>query len=65
MSWNGLSLAPNWKTNDIDGRISDYAIGDFDNDGSDEIVAAVVIKEGATVGMKSKSVVIAYDLKNP
>ncbi len=60
-----MTLAPNWKTTEISGRISDYAIGDFDNDGYDEILASVVTKEGTTVGMESKSVLIAYDLKNP
>ena len=65
MSWNGLSLAPDWKTNEIDGRISDFAVGDFDNDGSDEIIAAIVLKEGTTVGMASQSTIIAYDLLTP
>jgi TolB-like protein len=65
MSWNGLSLTPDWKTNEIDGRISDFAVGDFDNDGSDEIIAAIVLKEGTTVGMASQSTIIAYDLLTP
>ena len=65
MSWNGLSLTPDWKTNEIDGRISDFAVGDFDNDGSEEIIAAIVLKEGTTVGMASQSTIIAYDLLTP
>lgn len=62
MSWNGLALSKNWSTNEIDGRVADYLIGDFDNDGNDEIVATVVLKEKTMAGVKGKSVIIAYDL---
>jgi TolB-like protein len=62
-SWNGLGLATNWKTAKISGYIRDFAIGDFDNDGENEIIAAVVSKEGAIVGTRPKSSVISYDLK--
>lgn len=63
LSWNGLGLASNWKTTEISGRISDYVIGDFDNDGADELVACVVMKEGSLAFTNSQSSVIAYDLK--
>jgi hypothetical protein len=62
-SWDGLGLASNWKTRKISGRISDFTIADFDNDGEDEMVAAVVSKEGSIIGTEPKSAVIAYDLK--
>ncbi|MEJ2155514.1 MAG: hypothetical protein P8X96_09280, partial [Desulfobacteraceae bacterium] len=62
MSWNGVSLSNNWSTSDIEGRIADFIISDFDNDGRDELVATVVLKEKSTVGVKGKSVIIAYDL---
>lgn len=62
MSWNGFALSKNWSTGDIEGRIADFIVIDFDNDGFDEIVATVVLKESKAIGMKGKSVIIAYDL---
>lgn len=63
LSWNGLGLTTNWKTAKISGYIRDFAIGDFDNDGEDEIVAAVISKSGSIIGTRPKSSVISYDLK--
>jgi TolB-like protein len=65
MSWNGFSLSKDWSTSDIEGRVADFIISDFDNDGHDEIVATVVLKEKATVGVKERSVIIAYELSFP
>jgi hypothetical protein len=62
-SWDRIGLAVLWKTRKLSGYISDFAIGDFDNDGSDELVAALVIKTGSVVTTTPKSAVIAYDLK--
>ena len=61
-SWNGLGLVLDWKTRTISGHIRDFAIGDFDNDGKDELVAGVVIKEGSIVLTSPKSTIIAYDI---
>ncbi|MBC2694695.1 MAG: hypothetical protein HF982_05365 [Desulfobacteraceae bacterium] len=63
LSWNGMGLTTNWKTAKISGYIRDFAIGDFDNDGEDEIVAAVISKRGSIVGTRPKSSVISYDMK--
>lgn len=65
LSWNGLGLALNWKTRKIHGYVSDIAIGDFDNDGQDELVAAVVLGKGGSLLPKAKSVIISYDLAIP
>jgi TolB-like protein len=62
MIWNGLSLVPQWNTQDITGRISDFTVGDIDNDGADELVVAVVAKEGAMIFTDSVSNIIAFDL---
>ena len=65
-SWDGLGLRPIWKTRTIKGFIQDYTVGDFDNDGQDELVAALVIKEGRVVVLtEAKSTIIAYDLVRP
>jgi len=63
LSWNGLGLVTTWKTATISGYMRDFAIGDFDNDGEDEIIAAVVIKDGSVIGTRPRSSVISYDLK--
>jgi hypothetical protein len=61
-SWNGVGLAVLWRTRKLKGYFSDFAIGDFDNDGNDELVAPLVIKSGLVVATKPKSKVIAYEL---
>jgi hypothetical protein len=63
MSWDGLGLATRWKTRKISGYIRDYAVGDFDNDGRVELVAALILSEGsiAIIG-EPKSTIIAYEL---
>ena len=61
--WDGLGLATKWKTRKISGFIRDYALGDFDNDGRPELVAAVILSEGAVVLVtEPKSTIIAYEL---
>lgn len=61
LSWDGLGLAKNWHTRKVTGYICDYAIGDIDNDGELELVAAIVSKRDV-LGQKAKSTVITYDL---
>jgi TolB-like protein len=64
-SWDGVGvgLAVLWKTRELKGYIIDFSIGDFDNDGQDEIVVSLVSETGLTVTTKPKSSVIAYELK--
>jgi len=65
-TWDGLGLRPIWKTRTMKGYIQDYTVGDFDNDGNDELVAALVIKEKRVVVLsEAKSTIIAYDLIRP
>jgi hypothetical protein len=62
-SWNGLDLAPSWKSRQMSGYIADFTVGDFDNDGQDELVAALVIKAGQVVLFtEPKSTIIALQL---
>jgi TolB-like protein len=62
-SWNGVTLGVLWKTRKLKGYFSDFAIGDFDNDGNEEVVAPLVIITGYVLGTKPKSKVIAYELQ--
>jgi len=62
-SWNGVGLAVLWRTRKLKGYFSDFAIGDFDNDGNEEVVAPLVIKSGMVVATKPKSKVIVYELQ--
>jgi TolB-like protein len=64
--WNGIGLASHWQTRKISGYISDFVIGDFDNDGRDELIAAVILKEGRLILISEpKSTIIAYELSVP
>jgi TolB-like protein len=62
LAWDGLGLSTRWKTNKISGFIRDYAVGDFDNDGKMELVAAVIQNEGRVMLIDPKSTIIAYEL---
>lgn len=62
LAWDGLGLARQWETQNLSGRISDFTVGDIDNDGTDELVIALVSKEGSLIFSDSISSVIAFDL---
>jgi len=61
-SWDGLGLSLIRETRTLSGFIRDYFIGDFDNDGKEELVAAVISKEGSVAFTEPKSAVISYKL---
>ncbi len=62
MAWDGLGLTPIWQTRYISGRIQDFTVADFDNDGQNELLAAVISKEGSIIGTDAQSALIAFDL---
>ena len=65
-TWDGVGLGPSWKTRELTGYIQDFSVGDFDNDGQDELVAALVLKEGRVALVSdAKSTIIAYELTSP
>jgi hypothetical protein len=50
----------------MSGYIPDFTVGDFDNDGQDELVAALVIKAGGVVLFSEpKSTIVALQLGIP
>jgi TolB-like protein len=60
LSWNNLKLTQNRRTAEVSGYISDFAIGDFDHDGGDEVVIAHVGKQGTALTSAGSSI-IAYE----
>lgn len=60
-NWDGLGLTQDWRTRKLAGGIRDFAIGDFNNDGKDELVAAVVIDEGRSIAGTPKCTLIALE----
>ena len=60
-AWDGLGLAPQWKTRKLSGFIRDFAVGDFNNDGKKELLCAVILDEGAIVTTTPKSTLIALE----
>ncbi len=63
MKWDKFGLYPKWRTREISGNISDYGIGDVDNDGKKEIVFAVIRKASSILG-QARSYLAAQDI-NP
>jgi len=62
-SWDELGLTSKWKTREMPGYIADWEIADFDNDGQDEIVLAVVQMTAPVIGTE-KSYIVMLEL-NP
>ncbi|MEE4264876.1 MAG: VCBS repeat-containing protein [Desulfobacteraceae bacterium] len=61
LAWNGLSFVPTWRTQPVSKYISDFAVGDLDNDGQDELVFAVVVKTSSAFE-EGKSTIVFQDL---
>ncbi len=61
LAWNGLSFVPTWRTQPVSKYISDFAVGDLDNDGQDELVFAVVVKTSSAFE-DGKSTIVFQDL---
>jgi TolB-like protein len=64
--WDGVGLGPSWKTRKLSGYIQDFTVGDFDNDGEDELIAALVLKEGRVAFVtEAKSTIVGFELITP
>ena len=46
LAWDNVGMRAVWRTRKFSGYISDYNLGDFDNDGQDEVFFVVVKKVG-------------------
>jgi TolB-like protein len=62
--WEQDNFVPQWKTREIKGYISDYQLKDVDNDGEEELVAAVnaTHTESSLVNPKASSNILFFKL---
>ena len=65
MVWDGMGLANKWRTRKLSGFVRDFAVGDFDNDGVEELVIILIQQTGDTILTVPKSNIVAYDLVLP
>ena len=64
LSYYDMMLRENWRTPRLPGPVIDYQIADYDNDGRDDLVLAVMLEEGA--GLEdARSAIAAYELASP
>jgi TolB-like protein len=63
LSWDNVGLSPKWKTRKFSGYISDYTLGDIDNDGKDELVFLLVTQTGGSTLGDDKSFVVSWKTK--
>lgn len=61
LSADGSMVREGWKTKQLSGRITDFVIADFDNDGKEELGVALVVKEKSILGRGAVSVVVVYE----
>jgi hypothetical protein len=60
--WDGTGMTIGWETHKTSGFFRDFAVGDFNNDKKEELVAVLIIKETTLMGKLPKSAIIAYDI---
>ena len=63
--WDGMGLANKWRTRKLTGFIRDFAVGDFDNDGGEELIIVLIQRTGDTILTTPKSNIVAYDMVLP
>jgi TolB-like protein len=60
LTWDGLTLAQAWRTQDIPGYVADFQLRDVDNDGRDELVTVSVSSH--FLQKEAKSLLMVYEL---
>jgi TolB-like protein len=60
LSWDGMTMAGTWRTQDIPGYVADFQVKDVDNDGLDELV--VVSVSAHLLSSEVKSLLMVYNL---
>lgn len=62
LSWDQQGLVENWKTKEISGMITNIRVGDLNNDGTQELVASLVLAKDFLKLWESRSTILSYDL---
>jgi len=60
LSWDGMSLANAWRTQDIPGYVADFQLKDVDNDGRDELVTVSVSSH--FLASEAKGLLMVYEI---
>ena len=61
LEWDKFGLYTKWKTRNISGHVSDYTLGDIDNDGAPELVFAIIKKASSVLG-DARSFIASQDI---
>jgi hypothetical protein len=62
LSWDQMGLAENWKTREISGMVTALRVGDFNHDGTPELVVALISAKDFMKLWESQSTIFTYDL---
>ena len=62
LSYDQMTVRENWRSRRLPGVLSDYQVADFDNNGRDDLVAAVVMDYGEGGLSGARSAIVAYEL---
>lgn len=60
LTWDGMTLANVWRTQDIAGYVADFQIRDVDNDGRDEVV--IVAVSSHFLGSEAKGILLVFEI---
>lgn len=63
--YSNMSLSPFFRTRSLPGPGVDYALADFNNNGTMDLVVAVVTEQKSGLMIEGRSVIIAYELSAP
>ena len=62
LSWDNMGMVENWKTREISGMVTSIRVADFNNDGTKELGASLVLAKDFLKLWESRSSVFSYDL---
>lgn len=61
LNWNGFAMQESWRTAGQNGYLADFALGDADNDGKDELTMVVKYKHKSLI-QEARSAILIYEL---